>query len=81
MQDYIDQVYKWREGGGAAKFKSWLLSVLSQINMIIIEKLKLRTDSIIGFPGHSPPGSTHCPAGQPSFTEQELVLTHQPHLY
>ena len=45
-------------------------------------KTKIKhTDSIFGIPGHSPLGCTHDSEGQPSLTEQELVLTHQPHLY
>ena len=47
----------------------------------IIHKPKLRTDFISGFSGHSPPGSIHGSAAQPSLTEQELVFSHQPHWY
>jgi hypothetical protein len=45
------------------------------------EKMK-HTDCISGFPGHFPSGATHIPEEeQLSFTVQELVLSHQPHLY
>ena len=44
------------------------------------EKMK-HTDCISGFPRHFPSGGTHSPKEQPSFTVQELALSHQPHLY
>ena len=60
-------------------------ATVSTCNYSITEydsKTKIKhTDCIFGISGHSTLGCTHNPEGQPSFTEQELVLTHQPHLY